>query len=85
MSLTRMTRKGQITLPKDVRETLGIEQSDYVVVVVDGDKAILSPVREEKLADLKGKLPATRPHPGVEDVRRAVGCELGKRGRKTAK
>jgi AbrB family looped-hinge helix DNA binding protein len=84
MSLTRVTRKGQITLPKDVRETLGIEQSDYVVVVVDGDKAILSPIREEKLADLKGRLPATRPHPGVDDVRRTIGRERGKRGRKPA-
>jgi len=85
MSLTRMTRKGQITLPKDVRERLGIEQSDYVVVVVDGDKAILSPVREGKLADLKGKLPVNRPRKSVEDVRHEIGRELGKRGRKPAK
>jgi len=77
-----MTRKGQITIPKDVRETLGIEHSDYVVVVVDGDKAILSPVREEKLADLKGRLPVTRPHPGGEEVRRLVGKDLGTRGKK---
>ena len=84
MSLTRVTRKGQITLPKDVRQRLGIEQSDYVVVVVDGDKAILSPVREEKLASLKGRLPALRSHKSAEDVRLEVGQELGKRGRKPA-
>ncbi len=82
MSLTRVTRKGQITLPKDVREALGVEHSDYVVVVLDGEKAILSPVRAEKLAGLKGRLPTTRSHRGVEDVRREVGRELGERGRK---
>lgn len=84
MGLTRVTRKGQITLPKDVRTTLGIEQSDYVVVVVDGDKAILSPVREEKLASLKGRLPATKPYRNVDEIRRETGRKLGKRARKSA-
>jgi len=85
MSLTRVTRKGQITIPKHVRESLGIAQSDYVIVVVDGDKAILSPVRQGKLADLKGKLPATKPYPGAEEIRREVGRDLGRRGKKTAR
>lgn len=81
MGLTRATRKGQITLPKDVRDTLGIHQGDYVVIVVDGNKAILSPVREEKLADLKGRLPATKPFLGTDEVRRQTGQSLGKRAR----
>jgi antitoxin PrlF len=82
MGMTRVTRKGQITIPKDVRETLGISESDYVVVVVDGDKAILSPVHPSKLAQLKGRLPATRPYPGSDEIRREVGHNLGERGRK---
>ena len=65
MSISRVTKKGQITIPKDVRDALGIAESHYVVVVLDGDKAILSPVRGEKLAYLKGRLPATRPFPGA--------------------
>lgn len=81
MSLARVTSKGQITIPKDVRDALAISQTDYVVVVLDGDKAILSPVRSGKLADLKGKLPATRPFPGTDEVRREVGRSLGKRNR----
>ena len=81
MSIARVTGKGQITIPKDVRRTLGISNSDYVVVVVDGDKAILSPVRTGDLAGLKGKLPPTRPYPGTEKVREEVGRGLGKRGR----
>lgn len=77
MTLTRMTRKGQITIPKKVREALHISQSDYVLVVPDGEKAILSPVRGKKLADLKGRLPATRPYPGTDEIRREVGRKLG--------
>lgn len=78
MSLSRMTRKGQITIPKDVRESLGISTGEYVVVVVDGDKAILSPIREQKLSELKGSLPASRAYPGTSEIRREVGRKLGK-------
>ena len=80
MGMTRVTRKGQITIPKDVRESLGISESDYVVVVVDGDKAILSPVRPGKLTELKGRLPAKRPYPGTAEIRREVGRKLGDQG-----
>jgi AbrB family looped-hinge helix DNA binding protein len=79
MSVTRVTRKGQITIPKPVRDALGIAHSDYVVVVVDGDKAILRPVQRAKASELKGRLPATRPYPGVDEVRREVGRQLGRR------
>jgi AbrB family looped-hinge helix DNA binding protein len=77
MAVIRVTRKGQITTSKDVRDSLGIEQGDYVVVVVDGDKAILSPVHPVKISELKGKLPATRPYPGTAEIRREVGREMG--------
>ena len=79
MSIAKVTRKGQITIPKDVRDMLGIGQSDYVVVVIDGDKAILSPVRGGKVSDLKGRLPATKPYPGSDAIRHEVGQQLGKR------
>jgi len=81
MSISRVTKKGQITIPKDVRDALGIAESHYVVVVLDGDKAILSPVRDEKLADLKGRLPATRPFPGVDEIRREVNCKRAGRSK----
>ena len=79
MSLTKVTRKGQITIPKKVRDALHISQSDYVLIVQDGEKAILSPVRGEKIADLRGRLRATKPYPGTEEVRREVGRRLGNR------
>lgn len=79
MSLARVTRKGQITIPKDVRDALGITESDYVVVVMDGDKAILAPAHPSKLADLKGRLRATKPYPGTEESRAEVGRDLGRK------
>lgn len=79
MGVTRATRKGQITIPKDVRDSLGISAGDYVVVVMDGGRAILWRAKDEPLAALRGRLPATRPYPGLDEVRRQVGQDLGKR------
>jgi len=79
VSLTRITRKGQVTIPKKVRDALRLSQADFVLIVQDGEKAILSPVRGEKIADLKGRLPATRPYPGTDEVRREVGRKMGKK------
>lgn len=79
MKMAKVTRKGQITIPKDVRDTLGITDSDYVVVVVDGDAATLYPVRGGKASDLKGRLPTTKRYPGSDEVRRKVATDLGER------
>jgi len=33
--------KGQITLPKDVRQSLGLSEGDRVTFILQGDKAIM--------------------------------------------
>lgn len=38
----RMTSKGQITVPKAVRDALGLEEGDEVVFRVEGDRAVLA-------------------------------------------
>lgn len=83
LSISRVTRKGQITIPKDVRDSLGILESDYVVIVADGDKAIISRLQTGKLADLKGKLPATRPFPSIDIVRSEVAKNMGQNDQDT--
>lgn len=40
-----MTLKGQVTVPKDVREALGIQAGDKVYFVADGDRAIMLPLK----------------------------------------
>ena len=37
-----VTRNGQITLSKDVREKLGIREGDHVIVNVSGDVVLVS-------------------------------------------
>lgn len=47
-----MTSKGQVTVPKAVREALGLKAGDAVLFRVEGDRAVLA--RTPNLLDLAG-------------------------------
>jgi antitoxin PrlF len=72
VSRTTLTSKGQITVPKDVRERLSLKSGDHVVFEFDGDSVCLRVEHRKSLEDLKGSLPATREYPGKEAEREAA-------------
>ncbi|MDZ7732487.1 MAG: AbrB/MazE/SpoVT family DNA-binding domain-containing protein [Acidimicrobiia bacterium] len=39
--VAKLTSKGQVTVPKAVREALGLEEGDEVLFRVEGDRAVL--------------------------------------------
>lgn len=41
VAITRLSSRGQIVIPKEVRESLAWEAGDYVAVEVQGDKVVL--------------------------------------------
>ena len=43
MNLIKVKKKSQITIPKEVREKLGVEPGDYFNVDTKGDKIVLTP------------------------------------------
>jgi AbrB family looped-hinge helix DNA binding protein len=43
MPIAVLTSKGQMTIPKGVRKALDLKPSGKVIIVVDGDRAILKP------------------------------------------
>lgn len=43
-AVVKVTRKYQVTLPREVREELGIRIGDFLRVRVEDDKVILEPV-----------------------------------------
>jgi AbrB family looped-hinge helix DNA binding protein len=45
VTLTKVTRNGQITLPASVRRATGIEEGDLLAVTVDRETVILTPKR----------------------------------------
>jgi antitoxin PrlF len=74
----RLTSKGQITIPKPVRDALKLEQGDQVLFrVLEGEKAILA--RTPKLLDLEGSVavpPERRGLPWRDIRRRAWAAQL---------
>lgn len=66
----KVTSKGQVTVPKAVREALGIESGDEVVFRVEGNRAILA--RTKDFLALAGtvKVPAAKRNVAWDDVLR---------------
>ena len=65
-----ITSKGQTTLPKSVREALGVRPGDRVRYVVLGDEVRITPVRP--LARLFGVLKHDGPPVSLEEMERAI-------------
>ena len=52
VSVGTVTSKGQVTIPKEIRETLGVIEGDKLIFLVEGDKVVLRKVGSEKLTDI---------------------------------
>ena len=72
MSKATLTSKGQITIPREVREQLGLKVGDKLLFEVDEDTIRLRVLKSRPLGELKGSLPAKHPYPGKEGEREAA-------------
>ncbi|MBC8056983.1 MAG: AbrB/MazE/SpoVT family DNA-binding domain-containing protein [Rhizobiales bacterium] len=54
MATTTMTSKGQVTIPKSVRQQLGLRQGMRVAFEVEGDHAVLRPATPERAVPASG-------------------------------
>jgi AbrB family looped-hinge helix DNA binding protein len=71
MSESVITRKGQVTIPKEIRDHLKAKEGERVVFVLRGEDVLLKVVRGNIL-DLKGSVkPRKRPE-DFDAVRRSV-------------
>ena len=64
----RVTAKGQVTVPKVVRDALGIDEGDHVLFRLDGNRAVLA--RTPDFLALAGtiKVPAAKRNVAWDDV-----------------
>ncbi|OZC01130.1 AbrB/MazE/SpoVT family DNA-binding domain-containing protein [Rubricoccus marinus] len=76
MPSTRIGRRGQITVPKAVRQSMGLAVGDRVAFVERGGEVVLRPVRQS-LRDLRGSVPVDGPQDfdAVRDATRRVRSE----------
>ncbi len=77
MVRARLSSKGQLTIPVEIRERYGLATGDEVEFVLEEKGAYLLPLKRRSLLDLYGALPATRPWPGIQRARRIAGTKRG--------
>jgi AbrB family looped-hinge helix DNA binding protein len=75
----KMTSKGQITVPKAVRDRLELEPGDQVLFRLQGDRAVLA--RTPNFLDLAGVVPVPPEKRGAswDEIRREAWRARGKR------
>jgi AbrB family looped-hinge helix DNA binding protein len=77
IATTRLSSKGQVVIPEEIRERLGLEAGTQFVVVGEGDAVILrviSPPSKTEVSNLLAKARAQAKRAGVKqkDVDKAV-------------
>jgi AbrB family looped-hinge helix DNA binding protein len=72
MTAATLTSKGQLTIPKDVREALGVGPGDRIefVQMADGSFAVMPATKSIKR--LKGIIPKPRTPVSLEDMDDAI-------------
>ena len=80
MPIAVLTSKGQMTIPKEVRKALNLRPSERVIVVVEGNQAILKPLRGN-LLDLGGsvKIPEKKKPIEFRKVREELKRKMAKK------
>lgn len=66
---TTMTTKGQVTVPREIRDRLGLKSGDKMAFTMLSDGTIVMRPKTRRLADLAGSLTRPgQPNVAVEDM-----------------
>jgi AbrB family looped-hinge helix DNA binding protein len=71
MTTTTLTSKGQLTLPKEIRDRLGLKSGDKLSCRVSGDEIVMRR-KNVRLADIIGILHVPGKRATVEEMNEAV-------------
>ena len=78
MITATITSKGQITIPKDIRDQLDLHAGDKISFIKDEDGSInLIPIKKP-LSALKGLVPKPKKAVSVEDMNNAIKRKAGR-------
>jgi AbrB family looped-hinge helix DNA binding protein len=85
MPISVLTAKGQMTIPKEVRKALNLQPSEKVIIVVEGNQAIIKPLKGD-LLDLGGSVKITGREKPIdfkkvrEEVKKRVAKKVATKG-----
>ena len=85
MPISVLTSKGQVTIPKEVRKALNLRPSEKVIIVVEGNRAIIQPLKGN-LLDIGGSVKITDREKPIEfkkvreEVKKRVAKKVATRG-----
>ncbi len=72
MALATLTTKGQVTIPKEIRELLRLHSGDKIdFFVKDSGEAVIRPI-SRKVDDVFCKLKNNKKHVSVEEMNQAI-------------
>jgi len=84
MPLAKVTSKGQVTIPSEVRKMLNIEEGDSLLFDSSSkDGATMRVIKSRSLTDFRGVLRSKKRWPGKEKARKIVGHYLGRQNQRT--
>ena len=78
MATATLTSKGQITLPKSVRDRLGLDSGDRVEFVEVSDGVFNLQPATRDVRDLKGFIPKPSNPVSIDDMNRAIARKGGR-------
>jgi AbrB family looped-hinge helix DNA binding protein len=58
MLSTRIERRGQITLPREIRRRMKADEGDQIAFIIDDEQVVIKPITQT-LLDLRGSVPVS--------------------------
>ena len=71
LSTTRMSSKGQVVIPEEIRKRLNLKEGAQFVVVAEGDVVVLKAIEQPSLDELDGLLEQARAQARQAGLKRA--------------
>ncbi len=70
MNISKVGRRGQIAIPRAIRQELNLQEGDRLAFIRRGDEVVLQPLKHT-LSDFRGSVPVAEPQ-DFEAIRQRI-------------